>query len=50
VQKVEMKDTLMLLVRWHKGRPVCKSTATTVDKSVLLGISLTCSNSEKLAI
>jgi len=37
----------MLLVGQQERHQACKSSATTIPKSLLLGISLTWSNSEK---
>jgi len=37
-------SALTRLVRWHEGRLTCKSSATTIPRSLLLLTGLTCSN------
>jgi len=37
----------MLLVGWQEGHPACKSSATTIPNSLLLGTGLTWSDLEK---
>ena len=41
---------LSLLVEWQEGRPVFKSSATTIPKSLLFGIGLTWSNLSYLTL
>ena len=37
-------NVLMLLVGWQERHPACRSSATTISKSLVLGMGLTWSN------
>ena len=37
-------DVLTLLVGYQEGHPTCKSSATVIPKSLLLGAGISCSN------